>query len=502
MSTPPTPSVVLSQDLASALAGINLKWVNTGLSTIREVSLVYFQNVPNADIGCKDIASGLLKCNLPSGFISGQMYSFQLQIVDVTGVMVFSNTLVVTSAWMLVPPIIDSFSGGDSSLAIQLAPTSNVLSASDSTVEFVLKRDDNVMFWIIKSYVASGQYRLTNTDSSSLVNNIGYRVACMYQPTDSNSRYTAPSLMSNSISATPSNVPNVPASASLVCNGGSQLSAIFSWTPPSDFAEWSSNYSMILTLESSTGVVIVKNQIPGVSDYVWTEQSGLIQRGLSYRASVRYVNPFGTGPALFTSFMTPFSNADAPVLLSATEDDTTSRLTWYPPSFAGQSTGGITSYRVYKNGSTHIATVQLVAANTNANGSLYYVVTGLLNGSSATYEISAMNSSGESLRSSVLTASPYGQMSIVSVVASGKTLTATINPNGRAVERVVFIAMDQDPSASEASTTVADILQQSISQNLNGTVQVIQTFSGFSSDISFWCAIANNSINSAFLKSA
>ena len=113
MSTPPTPSVVLSQDLASALAGINLKWVNTGLSTIREVSLVYFQNVPNADIGCKDIASGLLKCNLPSGFISGQMYSFQLQIVDVTGVMVFSNTLVVTSAWMLVPPIIDSFSGGD-----------------------------------------------------------------------------------------------------------------------------------------------------------------------------------------------------------------------------------------------------------------------------------------------------------------------------------------------------------------------------------------------------
>lgn len=237
MSTPPAPSVVLSQDLASSLAGINLKWVNVGLSSIKEVTLVYFQNVANADIVCKDIASGLLKCNMPTGFISGQLYSFQLQIVDIANTMVFSNTLVVTSSWTLDPPVIASFSGGDASLSIQLQATTNVLSTSDATVEFVLKRDDNVMFWIIKPYASSGLYVLGSGDNSSLINNVGYRVACMYQPADANARYSAPSVMSNSISAVPSNVPNVPTSASLMCPGGSNLALVFNWTPPSDFAE-------------------------------------------------------------------------------------------------------------------------------------------------------------------------------------------------------------------------------------------------------------------------
>lgn len=279
MSSPPTPaSVVLAQDLNSSLAGINLKWVIAGLSTIKEVSLVYFQNSANADIVCKDIASGLIKCNLPTGFTSGQLYSFQLQIVDIANTMVFSNTLVITAPWMLDPPVIGSFSGGDSSLSIQLQPTANVLSAVDSTVEFVLKRDDNVMFWIIKPYASSGLYVLSSSDSSSLVNNVGYRVACMYQPADANARYIAPSVMSYSISAVPSNVPNVPGSATLSSMGGPKLVLYMSWTPPSDFAEWSDSYSMILTLESSTGVVIAQPQTPlqGATSCAWSETTGSV----------------------------------------------------------------------------------------------------------------------------------------------------------------------------------------------------------------------------------
>ena len=159
------PSATLSQDLASSLSGVNLKWTLAGLATIKELSLIYFKNSSDADIVSMDIASGLVKTNLtPSKFVSGQAYSFQLQVVDVSDNMVFSNTLVLTAPWSLIPPVISSVSGGDQSLRIQLAATANVLSSADTTVEFVLKREDNVVFWIIKPYTSSGLYTLSSAD--------------------------------------------------------------------------------------------------------------------------------------------------------------------------------------------------------------------------------------------------------------------------------------------------------------------------------------------------
>lgn len=105
-----------------------------------------------------DVASGLLRYNLASGFVPGQSYSFQLQIVDISNNMVFSNTLVLVAPWVLSPPEITGVSGSDSALTVQLASTLNVVSASDTTVEFVLKRSDNVVFWIIKPFAPSGSY--------------------------------------------------------------------------------------------------------------------------------------------------------------------------------------------------------------------------------------------------------------------------------------------------------------------------------------------------------
>jgi len=108
------PSATLSQDLASSLSGVNLKWALAGLGTIKELSLIYFKNSSDADIVSMDIASGLVKTNLtPSNFVSGQAYSFQLQVVDVSDNMVFLNTLVLTAPWSLVPPVISSVSGSD-----------------------------------------------------------------------------------------------------------------------------------------------------------------------------------------------------------------------------------------------------------------------------------------------------------------------------------------------------------------------------------------------------
>lgn len=93
--------------------------------------------------------------------------------------------------------------------------------------------------------------------------------------------------------------------------------------------------------------------------------------------------------------------------------------------------------------------------------------------------------------------SHYAQMSIVSVVAAGKTITVTLNPAGNAIQGVTILAVDQDPSADELSSVVAVIPQNEISQSASGTVQVIKTFAGLSSNIAFWAVVAHNSVNSA-----
>lgn len=100
-----TPSVLLSQDLAASLAGINIKWAYTGLSAIKEVSLVYFKNVADTTIVSKDIASGVMRYNINSGFDSGSPYSFQLQVSDLSGNSVFSNTLLLQAPYFMVPPV-------------------------------------------------------------------------------------------------------------------------------------------------------------------------------------------------------------------------------------------------------------------------------------------------------------------------------------------------------------------------------------------------------------
>ena len=125
-----------------------------------------------------------------------------------------------------------------------------------------------------------------------------------------------------------------------------------------------------------------------------------------------------------------------------------------------------------------------------------------MNGYTYAFKVSAVNSAGESTQSDQQSISPYGQMSIVSVVASGKSLTATFNPNGRPIQSVVLVALDQDPNNMADSDFVVPIPQQQISQVATGNVTVVKNFTDFSSNIDFYCCIVHNEVNSAFYKSA
>lgn len=484
-----TPAVTLSQDTDTTLSGINLRWVRTGLAQPKEVSLVYFKNSSDAAIMSADISPLLTRYNIPSGFVSGQPYSFQLQVVDVSDTMLFSNTLVLTAPWSMSPPVISSVSGGDQKLKVQLSSTTNIVNNSDTVIEFALVRDDNFPIRIQKPYAPNGLYTLSSVDDNSLTNNVSYRVSCNFQPVSGNARYKSPSSMSNTILGTPSNTPNAPQSVTSSSIGVATRDVVVNWTRPSDFSEWSGiGFSIVLQLVSSVGAVYTNIMInQNVTQYVWSN----LDSGASYLASVQYVNDQGDGPVVESSSgsIYPTSQPDSPFLISASEGDQQSIVVWGAPTYFGQSP--ITAYKVYKNGSLY----------TTVDASTYScTVMGLQNGYDYSFYVVAVNSIGSSDASSSLIANPCGQMYIVSCNATGKTITAVINPNGRPIQSAMFVGLDSTPNDLSDGSFFGQYSQQEISQMATQNITVVMNFNQFSTNIAYGFVIAHNSVNSASAK--
>jgi subtilisin len=99
----------------------------------------------------------------------------------------------------------------------------------------------------------------------------------------------------------------------------------------------------------------------------------------------------------------------APTLNSATPGDGTVALAWSAPSSNGGA--AITSYKVYRGGS-------LVATLGNVTS---YTDTGLTNGASYSYRVSAVNSAGEGAQSNQLSATPSGATASVPSAPQGLT---------------------------------------------------------------------------------
>ena len=181
-------SITLSNDLLSVLDGVNLKWVIANFGNVKELTLVYFKNTSDSDLVAVEIASASLKYNLKT-LESGINYSFQIQATDSTNLTIYSNTLVLVAPFVLSPPVISSITGFDDAIQVNLATSSNSLTANDS-VEFVLKRQsDNMLFWIVKPFTGTKIYNLSSADDAKLSNGNSYRVACMFQPDPASSVY-------------------------------------------------------------------------------------------------------------------------------------------------------------------------------------------------------------------------------------------------------------------------------------------------------------------------
>lgn len=374
-----------------------------------------------------------------------------------------------------------------------MEPTANLLTSAD-TVEFVIKKSDNTVFWVIKPYSSSRSYTLSSGDHASIMNNQTYRVACMFQPSTSNTVYTAPSTMSNSINATPSNLPNAPTNVVGSSVGTDAYDFKITWTKPSDYSEWSSDsqFQLKLVLYSSSQPGAYETVYPvdkTVSEFTWSN----LPSGQTFKGVVSYINSHGTGPSAEPAYTALTKTPGATTLVSAVAGDGQVSLSWLAPTDTGNLS--ISHYALYRNGLLITSPAQLPSSVTS------FVDTGLVNGISYTYTVLSRNAKGAGFLSSALSAVPFGSIMIDSVVVTGKQLTITLRPNGNAVSGLYIVALDSDPHPDTDSSFFIDVPQMEISQVATGTVQVVKSFSSFTTDISFWCVMVKNAVSTASSRS-
>jgi hypothetical protein len=466
-------------------------------STFTEVILVYSANTTDADLQMVEISPiGPKSYNLSaSGLVSGAPYSFQLQVTDISGAVVSSNTMVISAPWSLTPPTIQSYVGHDSSVVVKLADTVNQIYANDTTVEFLLKRADNSLFWCYLPFSQTGYYTLDQSVNAYLVNNTSYRIAASFQPLPTNTRYMSPSLFSPTITVIPSNTPNVATGITSSSVGFATLDMQVSWSRPSDFAEWSgTNYVIQISQEPSMGTPVTPIVLTN-TDATSTVFAD-IQSGRTYRAHVQYSNVFGTGPdGVSSGWQALTERPDAPSIVSAVDGDSQTTVSFTAPAYDGQSP--LDHYNVYKDGFI-VATLQTYASHP---GGVYSCnIGGLTNGNTYSFSVTCTNAIGQSIPSASLSSTPYGSVQILSSSKSGNVLQVQVNPNGRPLTQLLMVGLSMSPSVTDGSPVIS-IPQGQLSQVQNAPITIFKTFTSMQTPLDFYAIVVQTASSSTYVES-
>ena len=146
-----------------------------------------------------------------------------------------------------------------------------------------------------------------------------------------------------------------------------------------------------------------------------------LTNGTAYDVRVRAVNAAGTSDATATTTVTPRTSPSATRGLTVTPGNGTAELTWDAPAEDGGAP--ITGYLIEQSedGGLTWTVVEADTASTDTS----YTVTGLPNGSSLSFRVTALNAAGAGDSSSAVTTTPRtvpGTVSDVSVTESNRTL--------------------------------------------------------------------------------
>ena len=308
-----------------------------------------------------------------TGLTNGLPYNFRVSAVNAIGQ---GNASVIVGATPVTVP------GAPTS-------TSAVASNTQATISFMPPASDGGS--PITSFTATsnpGGFTGTGTSSPITVTGLTNGTAYTFTVTATNAVGTgSPSSPSNSV--TPATVPDSP-TALTATPGNTQ--ATISFTPPVN-----NGGSPI------TGYTATSNPggFTGTSTSSPVTVSGLTN-GQSYTFTITATNAIGTGPASSPSNAVTLATAPgSPVNLAATVGESSIGLTWSAPASDGGSP--IVDYVIeyeLSTGGTWSVFADGFSASTTA------LVTGLSDGTSYDFRVSAVNSIGQSTPSAPATATP------------------------------------------------------------------------------------------------
>ena len=204
----------------------------------------------------------------------------------------------------------------------------------------------------------------------------------------------------------------------------SKYNLMYIQSPPNQDSQW-------VTMENvSSGVVI-----PG------------LENGIQYQVRVKAYT-YNTELELeLTSeaqiiYSKPLSTATSPQNVLVLDQDGSFKVSWEAP----ESDNGavVSSYKLHVLNQTTQMT-QIVTLDASLREKVHVAT----NGIRYLVSISAMNSQGESPKSTELESVPFGVQSINNVSVNGKSVSWSVNTNGRIVKDVSVLAIDSSPDVNE-----------------------------------------------------
>ncbi|WP_243057794.1 fibronectin type III domain-containing protein [Nocardioides sp. SR21] len=205
---------------------------------------------------------------------------------------------------------------------------------------------------------------------------------------------------------TPATLPSAP--AGVIAKGGDK-SAIVTWTPAVDNGAPITGYTITASPGGATVVLTGTKTSTTLKDLI---------NGLSYTFTVTATNAVGTSPSSPASAaITPATVPSPPIGLIATRGDKSAQVTWTPSADNGSP---ITAYTI--TASPGGATTTVAGTLTTAK------ILGLVNGSTYTFTVKAINALGSSA------ASPPSAAVVPATVPGTPTeVTATRGPRSAAI---------------------------------------------------------------------
>lgn len=410
-----TPSAPQSLAAVAGDASVNLSWrapASDGGSAVTGYN-VYRGTTPGGE-GTSPVATNVTTTTFTdAGRVNGTAYYYTVSAVNAVGVSARSNeasaTPQTTAPTAPGAPTGLSATAGNASVALAwTAPASNGGSAVTGYAVYRGSTPGGESPTPIATNVTGTSF----TDTGE-VNGTAY----YYKVAATNAVGTSP--QSNEASATPrATVSSAP--GGLIASAGDRMVALSWQMPTSDGGSGITGYNVYRgTSAGAEGSAPIASN---VAARTFTD-SGVVN-GTTYFYRVAAVNAVGTSAFSGEASATPHAAAtvpSAPQSLAAVGSNTTVALTWSVPASDGGS--AVTGYSVYRGTSAGAEAATPIAANVAGTS---FTDTGLVNGTTYFYRVTAVNAVGASTPSNEASARPQATVSTAptGLVASGGNTTA------------------------------------------------------------------------------